>query len=176
MQDIMAGLPLREEDGEPLVYDKAVCELAARELARIRKIDEWLDAHGMFQRGGKVRPVVEIRLKIARFLLTCFDRLGMTPTGRAELGLAIAQTADISQHIVKLPHSEERARAIAAAVGLQVMEAQERAQALEWLDDPLKPRVTSIEPAPEQEIDRSAQADAIIAHSKVAQRERRQGR
>ena len=96
MDEIQAGLPVRGANGEPPVYDLALCELAARELARIRQIDAWLDVHGLFGRGPKLRPAVEYRLKAAKLLAELLDRLGMTPRSRAQLGLDLAKTVNIA--------------------------------------------------------------------------------
>lgn len=96
LDEVRAGLPIRGADGEPLIYDLTLCELAARELARIRQIDAWLDTHGLFGRGPKLRPAVEYRLRAAKLLAELLDRLGMTPRSRAQLGLDLAKTVNLA--------------------------------------------------------------------------------
>jgi hypothetical protein len=109
MDEILAGLPVRGANGQPLVYDLALCELAARELARIREIDAWLDEHGLFGRGPKLRPAVEYRLKAAKLLAELLDRLGMTPRSRAALGLDLAKTVTLADAMGEKDPAKRRA-------------------------------------------------------------------
>jgi hypothetical protein len=118
LDEILAGLPVRAANGEPLVYDLAICELAARELARIRQIDQWLDEHGLFGRGPKLRPAVEYRLKAARLLAELLDRLGMTPRSRAALGLDLAKTVTLADAMGE--KDPEKRRAMFRELGVDV--------------------------------------------------------
>lgn len=99
-QEIMAALaeaaPVRDRDGRLPAADAAAVELAARALARVRAIDAWLDEHGMFGRGAKLRPAVQYLDQATRTAAGLLASLGMTPRSRAALGLDLVRAADLS--------------------------------------------------------------------------------
>lgn len=98
--DILAALsaaaPVRGADGHVPVADGPTLELAARSLARVRAIDGWLEEHGYFGPGGKMRAAVEYADKATKTAADLLAALGMTPRSRAALGLDMARTVDLA--------------------------------------------------------------------------------
>src|SRR4051794_7785840 len=111
---LAAAAPIRDRRGELPEADAAAVELAARALARVRAIDAWLDEHGMFGRGGKLRPAVAYLDQATRTASGLLDRLGMTPRSRAALGVDLARTADLATAMSET--DAERRKALLADV------------------------------------------------------------
>lgn len=82
---------LREELLElaPVVSDadQPTVTLLARILARLEKADAWVDEHGLFDRAGRVRPILKVVGGWETTAARLCDQLGLTPTARAKLGL-----------------------------------------------------------------------------------------
>lgn len=110
--------PVRAADGSLPVYDEAIVMQTARVMARVQSATDFVDEHGFLDANGELRPVVPELTRIERQLTELLDRLGMTPTSRARLGLNLARTADLATAMSE-PDPEKR-RAMLADVGLAV--------------------------------------------------------
>lgn len=86
--------PVKDPDGSTPAADSIALETTARALKRYRHLSQWCDLHGRIDpKSGKVRPAADLELAAERQLTAGLDVLGMTPTARARLGLALARTA-----------------------------------------------------------------------------------
>lgn len=82
-------------------------EVAARELARIRNVDDWLAQRGVLDRRGHVRPAAGYLEKATRTLDRLLNSLGMNPRSRAVLGLDLARQQDMATAMSE-PDPEKR--------------------------------------------------------------------
>lgn len=74
--------------GEP---DEPTIRLLALVLARVEAANAWLDEHGLFRDGkGEPQPVLKALSTWENTAARLCDRLGLTPTSRAQLGLHAA--------------------------------------------------------------------------------------
>jgi hypothetical protein len=89
---ICDALPVRGPDGGPPVHDLIAVRLLAIALCRLETCTAYVTKHGQFFKGGRVRPAVELEDKLAARVSSLADKLGMTPTSRAKLGLDLART------------------------------------------------------------------------------------
>jgi hypothetical protein len=115
---LAASAPVRASDGTLPVADEAAIEVIARQLAKVRYGNTWLDEHGWFGEDGVLRPVVSVLAKFERQLMEQLDRMGMTAAGRARLGLSLARTVSLADAMSE-PDPEKR-RAMLADAGLAV--------------------------------------------------------
>ena len=82
-------VPTRSESDEPTI------RLLALVLARIEAANAWLDEHGLFRDAkGQPQPVLKALSTWENTAARLCDRLGLTPTSRAALGLDLSRTAD----------------------------------------------------------------------------------
>lgn len=113
---LAAQAPVRAADGNLPAADEVAVEVAARTLAKVRRANAWLDEHGLINSEGEFRPVVGELAKFERNLIEQLDRLGMTPTSRARLGVDLARTVDLASAMSE-PDAEKR-KAMLAEAGL----------------------------------------------------------
>jgi phage terminase small subunit len=66
--------------------------LLAITLVRLESCAAYTSQHGQFFKSGRPRPSVEVEDKLISRASTLADKLGMTPTSRAKLGLDLAHT------------------------------------------------------------------------------------
>lgn len=104
--------PVRNPDGSLPTADEAAVEVAARALKRYRGLSDWLDLHGRLTDNGDVKPAAELELRAERELAAALDRLGMSPTSRARLGVDLARTRDLAaewahEHEAEIAAAEE---------------------------------------------------------------------
>jgi hypothetical protein len=90
--DLRAVVPSRSDADEPTI------RLLALVLARIETANEWLAEHGLFRNTrGEPQPVLKSLSTWENTASRLADRLGLTPTSRAALGVDLlrAQEAGI---------------------------------------------------------------------------------
>lgn len=84
--DLRALLPAHSAADDPTVA------LAATVLSRIEAANLWLDEYGIFANAkGAPQPILKALSTWENTAARLLDRLGMTPTARATLGLHIAR-------------------------------------------------------------------------------------
>ena len=114
IEDILAAsAPVREHGQLPLA-DRPLVHVLAQQLVRHELMTEYVYEHGMFGDGGKVLPATELLEKSAMRIAHLLDRMGMSPTSRAKLGLDLARTADLAQAMSE-PDPERRANLLRSA-------------------------------------------------------------
>jgi hypothetical protein len=91
-RQICDALPVRAADGGPPVHDMVAVRLLAVSLCRLETVAEYVSRHGMFFKSGRLRPAADHEQKLIERCANLADRLGMTPTSRAKLGLDLART------------------------------------------------------------------------------------
>jgi len=118
--------PVKDPDGTAPAADAVMLETAARSLKRYRHLAHWCDLHGRIDPDtGKVRPAAELELQAERMLTAALDVLGMTPTARARLGLALARTAGAVEDAEATRVARERLDSRADSIEAEAVEAQE---------------------------------------------------
>jgi len=90
------GAPLRDSAGEVPIHDRLAIEAAAVDEIIVRRCFAYLVNQGFEDSRGNLRPEVEGLGRANERLTNKLDRLGMTPAGRAKLGLNLARTADLA--------------------------------------------------------------------------------
>src|SRR5207302_7637751 len=89
-------VPAASEADEPAIH------LLAGVLARIEAANEWLAEQGIFRGAkGEPQPVLKALSTWENTAARLLDRLGCTPTGRAQLGLDLARAkgAALAAHV-----------------------------------------------------------------------------
>ncbi len=86
-REICEALPIRAADGGAPAHDLITVRLLAITLCRLETCTAYVTKHGQFFKGGRVRPAVEVEDKLITRAANLADKLGMTPTSRAKLGL-----------------------------------------------------------------------------------------
>lgn len=66
-------------------YREAVLEYA-RLVAKVERLEEWLDRNGQLDSDGKVRGASDYALKLRKTMSNQAERLGLTPLSAARLG------------------------------------------------------------------------------------------
>ena len=91
--------PLRDQSGELPAADAGIVTLLAQALCRLEDVTGYLTETGWLdQKTGEPRPaVLEIERRLQALAAGFMDRLGMTPTSRAKLGLDLTRTVDLAQ-------------------------------------------------------------------------------
>lgn len=107
---IAADAPVKSADGSLPAHDTVLVRVLAETLIRRdRALREEL-RHGIEVESGpnkgKLRGVVELGLRLDGQVIGLLDRLGMSPTSRAKLGLTLAQASRTFEDAV----AEGRAR------------------------------------------------------------------
>jgi hypothetical protein len=80
--------PVRDADELPAA-DAATVRLAARTLARLESVSEWLDQHGPLDAKGKPRSAANWERRLTATAAKLLASLGMNPQARARLGVDI---------------------------------------------------------------------------------------
>ena len=95
--DLRALVPTGNARDEPAI------RLLALVLARVEAANVWLDEHGLFRNvQGEPQPVLKAAVDVGEHGGPDLDRLGLTPTSRAALGLDVVRTGDaLAEHIEK---------------------------------------------------------------------------
>ncbi len=106
-REIFAALaldaPVRAADGGLPAHDALVVRMLAENRVRRERCTASEIRHGIEERDGRVRPVVEIGLRLDDQALALAKELGMTPRSRAALGLDLARAEiDWDAHLRKL--------------------------------------------------------------------------
>ncbi len=101
--------PLRDPDGELPSVDTAAVHLLAQTLVRLERVKVYLDTTGLFdQKTGEPRQaILDLEARLRREAVSMLDRLGMTPSARARLGLDLARTIDAAQ-VMSEPDPDKR--------------------------------------------------------------------
>lgn len=117
LQEALAdAAPLRDPDGNLPKADAVAIEVVAAALARYKHMQEYLERVGAFSSGGKLRFTLVRELRRSeKQLLAELHELGLTPRGRAALGLDLART-DVEMKKVVPVRTAERAKAIGALI------------------------------------------------------------
>jgi hypothetical protein len=79
----------------PDASDAAAVGILASNLARIRLVNDWLAEQGIFRGAseeGVPQPVLRDLTRWERVALSTCDKLGLTRSSRAQLGLTLAET------------------------------------------------------------------------------------
>lgn len=97
---LAADAPVRDPDtGDVPVYDRMAVEVAAIDVLIVRRLFAYLELHDWSDPGtGALRPEVEHLGKANQRLAGKLDKLGMTPTSRARLGLDLQRTFDLAAY------------------------------------------------------------------------------
>ncbi len=85
---LASSAPIREGNALPPA-DEATVRLAARTLARLESVSEWLDREGPLDRKGKVRSAALWERRLTSTAARLLGTLGMNPQARAKLGVDI---------------------------------------------------------------------------------------
>ncbi len=126
VEALAAAAPVRDTDGGLPAADAAIVELAARELARIRNVDDWLAQRGVLDRRGHVRPAAGYLEKATSTLDRLLTSLGMNPRSRAVLGLDLARQKDLASAMSEPdPVKRERLLREAGVVDMEGVDAPE---------------------------------------------------
>jgi hypothetical protein len=90
--------PLRDQGGELPAADAGIVTLLAQALCRLEDVTGYLEQTGWLdQKTGEPRTaVLEIERRLQAMAAGFMDRLGMTPTSRAKLGLDLTRTVDLA--------------------------------------------------------------------------------
>jgi hypothetical protein len=88
-----ADVPLRGPDGRAPAEDVYLIELAALGLLRVRRCAAFIDLHGDTDVHGNLRPEVDALGRAIEGAARLLDRLGLSPTSRAKLGLTLVRGA-----------------------------------------------------------------------------------
>jgi hypothetical protein len=113
-------LPVRGANG-PSSSDAVHVSLLAITIVRIETCAAYTSKHGMFTRGGGVRPSVELEEKLITRASNLADKLGLSATSRAKLGLTVAQTQLDLATLLSEPDSDKRQELMRNA-GLDVID------------------------------------------------------
>ena len=91
--------PLRDQAGELPAADAGIVTLLAQALCRLEDVTGYIEETGWLdQKTGEPRTaVLEIERRLQAMSAGFMDRLGMTPTSRAKLGLDLTRTVDLAQ-------------------------------------------------------------------------------
>jgi len=96
-EQLAADAPGRDQTGELPRHDRSLVRLLAMASIRLQRCEEFIARHGMFDRGGKVKNVVNLerdfRLECSRYL----DALGCSPASRARMGFDLAKTQALAE-------------------------------------------------------------------------------
>src|ERR1700691_4600138 len=115
--ELAVQAPVRGPGGALPVHDEEVVRLLAQTLCRIEDVKAWLDTHGVLDRRGKVRSAALWERRLSSQGLKLLSALGMTPSSRVKLGLALAKTVDLASAMSERdPSKRER---LLAEAGLQ---------------------------------------------------------
>lgn len=79
--------------------DKVSVQLLATLLRRIGQAERYLDENGLVKPNGEVRPAAEYIVRAVREARALADALGLSPAGRARLGLDVARGSSIIEFI-----------------------------------------------------------------------------
>jgi hypothetical protein len=96
IEEIEAGLPIKGTNGGVPFADRLAVEMCAVQVLVVRRCRAYLELHGDEDSRGNQRPEVEGLAKAAERAAKMLDRLGMTPTSRAKLGVDLARMQDAS--------------------------------------------------------------------------------
>ena len=94
--EIRALVPARSEADEPAV------RLLALTLAQIEAAAAWVAERGIVDAKGQPAPVLKAMTTMINSAARLADRLGMTPAGRAQLGLDLAKGEAVRLTLTKL--------------------------------------------------------------------------
>jgi hypothetical protein len=83
--DLRRIVPTGAEPDEPAL------RLLALVLARVEAANSWLDEQGLLTQRGEPQPVLRVLSTWENTAARLCDRLGLTPTSRAQLGLRVAR-------------------------------------------------------------------------------------
>lgn len=94
---LAADAPVRDAAGELPAADAVAVRLLAECLCRLDDVAANVRQFGIFdQDSGEVRPVVELERRLRGEARDHAADLGMTPAGRAKLGLDLARTESLA--------------------------------------------------------------------------------
>jgi hypothetical protein len=132
---LAAAAPLRDREGGLPIADRAAVEIVACGLSRYRYMQEYLENLTPFTSGGRLRYTLVRELRrTEKQLLAALAELGMTPKGRASLGLDLARTQEIAhvkpnrepEHLLALARALQRAGMVPTLPeDAEVVEAEE---------------------------------------------------
>jgi hypothetical protein len=92
--DLREIVPARSESDEPTI------RLLALSLAQIEAATLYVAERGLVDRKGRPQPILRHLSTVTNTAARLCDRLGLTPTSRAQLGLDLARTEDtLAQHL-----------------------------------------------------------------------------
>ena len=115
--ELATAAPVRASDGALPVHDQEVVRLLARTLCRLDDVSKYLDRVGALDRKGKLRSAARAEQRLTSQATKLLSALGMTPSSRVKLGLALAKTADLATAMSE-PDPSKRERLLVEA-GLQ---------------------------------------------------------
>lgn len=112
--ELEAEAPVRGPDGGLPVHDREAVRQLARCLCRLDDVGAWLDKYGPLDRRGKERSAARAERRLRGEAARWLDKLGMTPTARAKLGLDLAKAADLATAMSE-PDPQRRAELLRQA-------------------------------------------------------------
>lgn len=108
---ICDALPVRGADGGAPAHDLVVVRLLAISLVRLESIARYVSEHGQLTRAGRPHPALEVEDRLISRAASLSDKLGMSPTSRAKLGLDLAHTeASLAQLMSEAGDAPRRTR------------------------------------------------------------------
>jgi hypothetical protein len=100
---LSADAPVRADDGGLPAHDVVLVRMLAETLIRRERVRVEELRHGLEvadgPRKGALRGVVEYGLSLDRQAMELLDRLGMSPTSRAKLGLDLVRAASAGDQL-----------------------------------------------------------------------------
>lgn len=106
---LAADAPLRDSNGELPRADTVVVRLLAEALCRLDSVKADIRDHGWkHAKSGNPRPVVELERRLRAEVFDYLRDLGMTPAGRARLGLDLVRSRDLALEMAADAELERR--------------------------------------------------------------------
>ncbi|MEK6271614.1 MAG: hypothetical protein AABM42_03080 [Actinomycetota bacterium] len=121
VEAIGEDLPLRDAEGDPPAADAAAVQLLVECLVRLQDVRGWLTDFGWRdeETGAPRQDVIELERRLRREAWDYLNGLGLTPAGRARLGLDLARTAAAIDPVAALSEPDpELRRALLQRIGL----------------------------------------------------------
>lgn len=121
--EVLAALaddaPLRDKDGGLPRADLAALREVAEAMVQLDRCRSYMDGHGFLDRDGRLNGAAEREAQLSRLLWQALADFGLTPAGRAKLGLHVARglTARhaVIQEVVVNPEVRRAARDLVTA-------------------------------------------------------------
>lgn len=118
---LSAAAPVRSHNGKLPVYDEHIVSLLAAVMVQFDNMTEFAHENGFLDKNGDPLTFVDVYGKVADRIARILDKLGMTPSSRAKLGLALVKSATLAEALSE-PDKDKRMEMLA---DLGVIEGEE---------------------------------------------------